>query len=70
MNLQDVTKSNIKIFARKAGFKLQDVALKIGMDKSEFSQRLSGVKQFRLKDLDEIAKVLGVSPHELLKPEE
>ena len=70
MNIYDALQINFETFRKKAGLNKTEVAEKAKIERTELSKKINGDREIRLADIEAIAKVLRVKPHQLLQSPE
>ena len=65
MKEKNATSKHIKEIMKERGFKVKDVAEKIGYSQGMFSYMLNDERTIKDTDILRIVKVLGVTPNEL-----
>ena len=66
MNSDEILRRNVTRLREERGWSIQDLASRLGIDRTYLSKSESGNRAFKVSEIDKLAKVFGVSTDYLL----
>lgn len=66
MNSDEILRRNVTRLREERGWSIQDLASRLGIDRTYLSKSESGNRAFKVSEIDKLAKIFGVSTDYLL----
>lgn len=66
MNSDEILRRNVRILREERGWSIQDLASRLGIDRTYLSKSESGNRAFKVSEIDKLAKIFDVSTDYLL----
>lgn len=66
MNSDEILRRNVTRLREERGWSIQDLATRLGIDRTYLSKSESGNRAFKVSEIDKLAKIFGVSTDYLL----
>lgn len=66
MNSDEILRKNVTRLREERGWSIQDLATRLGIDRTYLSKSESGNRAFKVSEIDKLAKIFGVSTDYLL----
>lgn len=66
MNSDEILRRNVTRLREERGWSIQDLATRLGIDRTYLSKSESGNRAFKVSEIDKLSKIFGVSTDYLL----